>query len=140
MWRMDVGPAWRQFNEPEKQFCRKNYWTNLLFVNNYVASDEPVSSISCESICELHILCSAYSKDGIWLFSSNSSSLASLSWPQFIGELFIPVVQHSHFCSFISFKSSEKALTAMMCFMSLLIPAIITYRNNFYGVFIIQPE
>nr|XP_018909874.1 PREDICTED: nose resistant to fluoxetine protein 6-like [Bemisia tabaci]XP_018909875.1 PREDICTED: nose resistant to fluoxetine protein 6-like [Bemisia tabaci]XP_018909878.1 PREDICTED: nose resistant to fluoxetine protein 6-like [Bemisia tabaci]XP_018909879.1 PREDICTED: nose resistant to fluoxetine protein 6-like [Bemisia tabaci] len=29
------GPIWRTFIEPEVEFCRNNWWLNLLFVNNY---------------------------------------------------------------------------------------------------------
>jgi peptidoglycan/LPS O-acetylase OafA/YrhL len=37
--RLDDGPYWDKFNIYERQACRKNMWSNLLLINNYV-SDE----------------------------------------------------------------------------------------------------
>ncbi|XP_053687401.1 nose resistant to fluoxetine protein 6-like isoform X2 [Sabethes cyaneus] len=39
--KLQDGPLWKRGTEAEKYFCRKNWWTNLLYVNNYVNSDEP---------------------------------------------------------------------------------------------------
>lgn len=41
--KMNDGPFWRKTQEAEKYFCRKNFWKNLLFINNYISVDEPVS-------------------------------------------------------------------------------------------------
>lgn len=35
------GPIWKLATEVERTHCRKNWWTNLLFINNYVNADEP---------------------------------------------------------------------------------------------------
>lgn len=37
------GPLWRHIYQREQLACRKNWWTNLLFINNYVGTDERVS-------------------------------------------------------------------------------------------------
>lgn len=37
------GPLWRHIYEREQLACRKNWWTNLLFINNVVRTDERVS-------------------------------------------------------------------------------------------------
>lgn len=51
------GPLWRHIYEREQLACRKNWWTNLLFINNVVRTDERVSGQ--EGAPLLHsILCS----------------------------------------------------------------------------------
>ncbi|KAM8704392.1 hypothetical protein ACLKA7_008922 [Drosophila subpalustris] len=35
-----AGPLWRHIYEREQLACRKNWWTNLLFINNFVRTDE----------------------------------------------------------------------------------------------------
>lgn len=40
--KMQDGPAWNHEVEMEQTFCRRNWWTNLLFVNNYVHRTEAV--------------------------------------------------------------------------------------------------
>jgi hypothetical protein len=39
LYRFDTGPFWYKFNFVERQGCRANMWTNLLFINNYVSGD-----------------------------------------------------------------------------------------------------
>nr|XP_018899951.1 PREDICTED: nose resistant to fluoxetine protein 6-like [Bemisia tabaci] len=34
------GPVWNRFVERDVAYCRKNWWLNLLFINNYVHSDQ----------------------------------------------------------------------------------------------------
>lgn len=35
------GPLWQMIAETERSFCRNNWWSNLLFVNNYVHVHDP---------------------------------------------------------------------------------------------------
>lgn len=37
------GPMWKHIVEKEQMACRKNWWLNLLYINNYVNRDESVS-------------------------------------------------------------------------------------------------
>uniref|UniRef100_A0A182I2D8 Acyltransferase 3 domain-containing protein n=1 Tax=Anopheles arabiensis TaxID=7173 RepID=A0A182I2D8_ANOAR len=39
--KLQTGPLWRWGAETEQTFCRRNWWTNLLYINNYVHADEP---------------------------------------------------------------------------------------------------
>ncbi|XP_058833744.1 nose resistant to fluoxetine protein 6-like [Topomyia yanbarensis] len=39
--KMQDGPLWKHYTETEKVYCRRNWWTNLLYVNNYVKADQP---------------------------------------------------------------------------------------------------
>lgn len=36
LYRLGSGPFWDRVNFTERQFCRQNWWTNLLFIDNYV--------------------------------------------------------------------------------------------------------
>lgn len=38
--RIGSGPFWDKTNLAERQFCRKNWWINALFLNNYFSGDE----------------------------------------------------------------------------------------------------
>lgn len=36
LYRLGNGPFWDRINFAERQFCRDNWWTNLLFLDNYI--------------------------------------------------------------------------------------------------------
>lgn len=36
LYKLDFGPFWKTTTETEKSFCRRNWWTNMLYINNYV--------------------------------------------------------------------------------------------------------
>lgn len=36
LYRLGSGPFWDRINFTERQFCRQNWWTNFLFIDNYV--------------------------------------------------------------------------------------------------------
>ena len=42
MLRLGSGPLWNVIAKQENQFCVSNWWTNVLFVSNYVNSKEMV--------------------------------------------------------------------------------------------------
>ncbi|XP_052873648.1 nose resistant to fluoxetine protein 6-like [Anopheles cruzii] len=35
------GPLWRKGFETSRTYCRRHWWANLLYINNYYATDEP---------------------------------------------------------------------------------------------------
>lgn len=37
------GPVWPHYADNERSFCRWNWWTNLLYINNFVKAREPVN-------------------------------------------------------------------------------------------------
>ncbi|XP_053674398.1 nose resistant to fluoxetine protein 6-like [Anopheles nili] len=39
--KLHSGPIWRWASETEQVFCRRNWWTNLLYINNHVHADQP---------------------------------------------------------------------------------------------------
>lgn len=52
------GPLWKLIVYPEAEFCRKNWWTNILFINNYVNTYEMVILIKYISLVIYSILSS----------------------------------------------------------------------------------
>lgn len=40
--KLQDGPIWKLGTDTERAFCRRNWWTNLLYVNNYIHADQPV--------------------------------------------------------------------------------------------------
>ncbi|KAE9539481.1 hypothetical protein AGLY_004733 [Aphis glycines] len=51
---MGDGPLWKLIIYPEAEFCRKNWWTNLLFINNYVHSNEMCMVHTWYLACDMH--------------------------------------------------------------------------------------
>eukprot|EP00102_Acyrthosiphon_pisum_P022676 XP_016659886.1 PREDICTED: nose resistant to fluoxetine protein 6-like [Acyrthosiphon pisum] len=49
------GPLWRHMAVKESENCQQNWWTNLLFVNNYVNADQPCMIQSWYMACDLHL-------------------------------------------------------------------------------------
>lgn len=49
---LNSGPLWRMIVYRESERCQTNWWTNVLFINNYVHTDELVSA----NIYYLHYL------------------------------------------------------------------------------------
>ncbi|XP_055623466.1 nose resistant to fluoxetine protein 6-like [Toxorhynchites rutilus septentrionalis] len=39
--KLQDGPFWKLGSELERTMCRRNWWTNLLYINNYVKADQP---------------------------------------------------------------------------------------------------
>jgi hypothetical protein len=42
MHRFGSGFLWERVNYAERNFCRRNWWINVLFLNNYFSGDEKV--------------------------------------------------------------------------------------------------
>lgn len=42
---MNDGPYWKSIIYKEAERCQKNWWTNFLFINNYINTDEQVNII-----------------------------------------------------------------------------------------------
>ncbi|XP_058830752.1 nose resistant to fluoxetine protein 6-like [Topomyia yanbarensis] len=53
--KLQDGPLWKRGTQTEKYFCRKNWWTNLLYVNNYVNADEPCLQQSWYLACDYQL-------------------------------------------------------------------------------------
>lgn len=61
------GPAWKETIEDHiTEKCRSNWWTNLLFINNFIPRKEMVSlksyirTVFCFIYLTNHILCTEY--------------------------------------------------------------------------------
>lgn len=40
LYRVGSGPLWDKVNFAERQFCRQNWWINMLFLDNYMRVEE----------------------------------------------------------------------------------------------------
>lgn len=78
------GPLWKKIAVQESEYCRQNWWSNLLFINNYVDADHPVREKNFsfffffyvkKKVCELFTIFSVLLSRGIWLVTCNFSSL-----------------------------------------------------------------
>lgn len=56
LFKCRAGPSWPILADVERIACRKNWWTNLLYINNFVKSDEPVKKQKCSIILNTHII------------------------------------------------------------------------------------
>ncbi|VVC33309.1 Nose resistant-to-fluoxetine protein, N-terminal,Acyltransferase 3 [Cinara cedri] len=52
--KMGDGPLWKLFIFPEAECCRKNWWTNILFINNYVNTHETCMLHAWYMACDVH--------------------------------------------------------------------------------------
>jgi hypothetical protein len=52
---IQTGPYWRFIAESERSLCRENWWTNLLFVNNYVNITNPCVQQAWYLAAEFHL-------------------------------------------------------------------------------------
>ncbi|XP_055604214.1 nose resistant to fluoxetine protein 6-like [Uranotaenia lowii] len=53
--KLQDGPVWPRGVLTEERFCRKNWWTNMLFLNNYVNSDEPCLQQTWYLACDFQL-------------------------------------------------------------------------------------
>lgn len=84
--RIQSGPIWPNFADTERYVCRKNWWANVLYVNNFFTAKEPVNNAAISTHCKLdrtnryhgvfHVIFSVYNTHGTWLLIFNWSSLA----------------------------------------------------------------
>lgn len=42
------GPLWKRISSEETDMCRRNWWLNILMVNNYVDTEHIVSPLSSQ--------------------------------------------------------------------------------------------
>lgn len=42
MYKLRSGPSWPILGDAERIACRTNWWTNMLYINNFVKTSEPV--------------------------------------------------------------------------------------------------
>lgn len=42
LYKLRTGPSWPILADAERIACRRNWWTNLLYINNFVKASEPV--------------------------------------------------------------------------------------------------
>ncbi|KAG8237343.1 hypothetical protein J437_LFUL014549 [Ladona fulva] len=76
--RLGSGPLWHASVTPESSFCAKNWWTNLLYVSNYVNTGEMVRKFKgCPSLDDGNPI-SYQDSQTIFVISRN----CRLEWPR----------------------------------------------------------
>ncbi|PNF30393.1 hypothetical protein B7P43_G13251 [Cryptotermes secundus] len=53
-YKLGSGPRWDIVVGPERDYCQKNWWTNLLFINNYVNDERMCLLQSYFLACDMH--------------------------------------------------------------------------------------
>ncbi|XP_055529256.1 nose resistant to fluoxetine protein 6-like [Wyeomyia smithii] len=53
--RAQDGPFWRRAAETELTYCRRNWWINLLYLNNYLRLDQPCMQHSWYLACDFQL-------------------------------------------------------------------------------------
>jgi hypothetical protein len=73
--RLSRGPFWDQIVGEEYRSCRENWWTNLLYINNYVNRKRMVIiQLNNSTLLLYDDYYSAFPKRGIWLLIFNYMS------------------------------------------------------------------
>ena len=49
-YKLGSGPRWDEVVGLERDYCQNNWWTNLLFINNYVNSHHMVGTLTALSL------------------------------------------------------------------------------------------
>lgn len=75
---MGSGPLWQQRIEREQERCQSSWWTNILYINNYINSDKLVSIYLHFFLLRIYIIC----KQDImrWMREQTKSFIIKLAW------------------------------------------------------------
>lgn len=76
------GPLWKKIAIQESEYCQKNWWSNFLFINNYVDAEHPVCDDTNiffieKKVCIYFVNSTIFSvlfNHGTWRVICNSSS------------------------------------------------------------------
>jgi len=75
------GPLWKKIAIQESDYCQNSWWSNLLFINNYIHADRPVRNTFSLALFkkpfEVLTIFSVLFNLGIWRVTCNSSSPVS---------------------------------------------------------------
>lgn len=50
------GPLWKKIIVQESDYCQQNWWSNLLFINNYVDADHPAREYNTAIFCNKNLI------------------------------------------------------------------------------------
>ncbi|ERL92431.1 hypothetical protein D910_09745, partial [Dendroctonus ponderosae] len=84
------GPMWKIIISPEVQDCRKNWWTNLLYISNYVNADHMCMVHSWYLSCDFHYFILALALT-ILIYKMKRTGLALLGLV-FLASILIPFI------------------------------------------------
>ncbi|XP_034114966.2 nose resistant to fluoxetine protein 6 [Drosophila albomicans] len=108
------GPLWRHIYEREQLACRKNWWTNLLFINNFVRTDER---------CLLQG----------WYLAADTQSFALSLLIMILGHRFARWSKHLYAAVLCIFMLLPMVLTYVLDYYPIFLPTPQTQKDSFIG-------
>lgn len=139
LYKMQDGPMWPMWTDNERLSCRRHGWTNLLYLNNFIAAREPVIF--------LLLLLFNYKFDGFlmheWFMKKKKKQfgLQCMQHGWYLAADFQLTIVGSIIQMIIwKFPKLTKAVFSISIIISFIIPAVITYMNKFEGTFMASPE
>ena len=148
LYRFGDGPFWDKINFAERQFCRTNWWTNMLFVDNYVEVEQ-------KCLIQRFVNCSSF-ESMFWLLLQLVSCCRLLArirssfhldfnqkvWLvlMFDSLFFIFFMFRSIFFYFLRKPSGKSWIFALIFGVSAIMTAFVTYFNKFDPIAIFPPE
>lgn len=119
--RLGDGPVWKQMTEIEYTFCRRNWWTNLLYINNYINYDNACMQYTWFLAVDFHLIIIAaiffalilkYPKSVLYIFGSSfvysvvvlavtiymkNMDAGLILWPEFLKHVAINTNEYFYF-------------------------------------------
>lgn len=138
--RMQTGPIWPSFADTERSVCRRNWWANVLYINNIFTANEPVNSNAppspppnCWKFYELtHGFCLVCSTHWFFQCIQHAWYLAADFQLVIVGTLIQMILWR--------FPKYTKTILGSCVMLSFIIPSVVTYVNKFDGIFMATLE
>ncbi|CAH1710164.1 nose resistant to fluoxetine protein 6-like isoform X1 [Aphis gossypii] len=130
------GPLWKKIAIQESDNCQNNWWSNLLFVNNYVDADRPCIIQSWYLACDMQFFIVGiilvyfvwkYQRYGVYLM-----------WATIFFSCLIPacvVYTHQFYPTFLSYISILNYLPEHKSYTALYVPSHTRSTPYFVGIF-----
>ncbi|XP_025407688.1 nose resistant to fluoxetine protein 6-like isoform X2 [Sipha flava] len=130
------GPLWKKIAIQESDYCQRNWWSNFLFINNYVNADHPCIIQSWYLACDMQFFVAGivlvyfvwkYQRYGVYLM-----------WATIFVSLLIPagiVYTHQFYPMLINSISIFNYLPEQKSYTMLYIPSHTRSTPYFVGIF-----
>ncbi|XP_022173310.1 nose resistant to fluoxetine protein 6-like [Myzus persicae] len=130
------GPLWKKIAIQESDHCQNSWWSNLLFINNYVHADRPCIIQSWYLACDMQFFIAGiilvyfvwkYQKYGVFLM-----------WATIFLSCLIPacvVYAHQFYPTFLSYISILNYLPDHQSYTKLYVPSHTRSTPYFVGIF-----
>ncbi|XP_025194462.1 nose resistant to fluoxetine protein 6-like isoform X2 [Melanaphis sacchari] len=130
------GPLWKKIAIQESDYCQNNWWSNLLFINNYVDAEHPCVIQSWYLACDMQFFIAGiilvyfvwkYQRYGVYLM-----------WITIFFSCLIPaciVYTHQFYPTFFSYLSILNYLPEQKSYVMLYVPSHTRSTPYFVGIF-----